>query len=142
MAKESILYIFSDAAKNDSAKEKVSDVRKYITSLSSLNYFKSVIIEESKSNKGLADSIIDGVTKVMQTSGQAIVLEDDLLTAPDFLDFMNQSLNFYEKNNTIGSISGYSPLKTLPNSYKEDIWIASRTSSLGWGTWKDRWVER
>jgi len=141
LAKDSILYIFSDAAKNEAAKEHVCEVRKYIASLRDLDYFASVVIEEAQENRGLADSIISGVTKIMQSDGRAIVLEDDLLSAPDFLDFMNQSLSFYEKDSSIGSISGYSPLQSLPATYKEGTWVASRTSSLGWATWKDRWAQ-
>lgn len=141
LAKESTLYIFSDGAKNEATKGQVNEVRKYIASLSNLDYFASVVIEEAQENRGLADSIISGVTKVMQKYNRAIILEDDLLCAPDFLDFMNQSLDFYEKDSSIGSISGYSPLQSLPDTYKESIWIASRTSSLGWATWSDRWEQ-
>lgn len=141
LAKESALYIFSDAAANEGAKDQVTKVRKYIASLQDCHYFSSVTIEEADRNKGLADAIINGVTKIMQIYGCAIVLEDDLLTAPDFLDFMNQSLVFYEQDSAIGSISGYSPLATLPSTYKESIWVASRTSSLGWATWYDRWKQ-
>ncbi len=141
LAKESRLYIFSDAAKNDAVKEKVDEVRDYIASLSDLNYFSAVVIEEAEENRGLADSIIRGVTKIIKKYGRTIVLEDDLLSGPDFLNFVNQSLLFYEDDSTIGSISGYSPLGTLPKEYQEDIWIASRTSSLGWATWKDCWED-
>ena len=141
LASKSILYIFSDAPKSDSVAKDVQRVREYISTLSLKGYFKEVVITESKINKGLANSIIDGVTNVMQKHGRAIVLEDDLLCAPDFLDFMNQSLDFYQDNHRIGSISGYSPLKALPQHYSKDIWIASRTSSLGWATWVDRWQE-
>ena len=121
LAKESVLYIFSDAAKNDDAQLQVNTVRRYIASLTDLNYFSTVIIETAKKNNGLANSIIMGVTSIMKKHGRAIVLEDDLLCSSDFLDFSNQSLNFYENDKTIGSISGYSPLKTLPEHYKEDV---------------------
>jgi len=141
LASKCILYIFSDAPKSESVAKDVQRVREYISTLSLKGYFKEVIITESKINKGLANSIIDGVTNVMQKHGRAIVLEDDLLCAPDFLDFMNQSLDFYQDNHRIGSISGYSPLKALPQHYSKDIWIASRTSSYGWATWVDRWQE-
>jgi hypothetical protein len=141
LAKESVLYIFSDAAKNDREKEKVSKVRKYIASLNELKYFSSISIKEADKNRGLATSIISGVTKVMQIHGSAIILEDDLLSAPDFLDFMNKSLDFYEKDSLIGSISGYSPLQFLPTTYKKSVWAAARTSSHGWATWKDRWMQ-
>jgi len=141
LAKESILYIFSDAPKNSDAFENVKKVRRYISKLPSKKWFHDIRIEEAPLNRGLADAIITGVTKVMHEHGKAIVLEDDLLCAPDFLDFMNSALNFFEADQKIGSISGYSPIQTMPEGYSKDIWIASRSSSLGWATWADRWFE-
>ena len=61
-----------------------------------------------KINKGLAKSIIDGVSNMLNRYSRVIVLEDDLRTTPNFLDFMNQSLDFYENNRAIQSVSGYS----------------------------------
>ena len=98
MANESELFIYSDAAKNDEAKEKVNEVREYIKSIDGFN--KVTIIEREK-NWGLANSIIDGVTKIVNEYGKIIVLEDDLVTSPYFLRFMNEALEVYrDENNT------------------------------------------
>lgn len=139
LAKQSLLYIFSDGAKDKCGEDKVNEVRDYVNNLGNKNFFKKVKVFESQTNQGLAESIISGVSKVITENGKVIVMEDDLLSAPDFLDFMNQSLNFYQKNETVGSISGYSPLVTLPKEYTKDIWMAPRSSSLGWATWRERW---
>jgi len=133
LAKESDLFIFSDGAKNESSAYKVSAVREY---LREIDGFKSIIIYESKVNKGLADSIIDGVSKIINQYGNVIVLEDDLLTLPNFLDFMNQSLSFYAEEELIQSINGFSlSLKDKSN----DVYFQTRPFSWGWGTWGDRW---
>ncbi len=79
-------------------------VREYLKSITG---FKQITIFESKSNKGLANSIIDGVTLILQKYGKVIVLEDDLITTPNFLIFMNQSLNFYNNSSNVFSISEY-----------------------------------
>ena len=98
-------------------------------------------IYESPYNKGLACSIIDGVTKIVNDYEKIIVLEDDLITTPNFLNFMNQALHFYITDATIFSISGYTlNLPSLP-SYSKDFYLGYRGSSWGWGTWKDRWDE-
>jgi len=66
-------------------------------------------------------------------------MEDDIISSPSFLNFMNKALAFYQDSKSIYSISGYPyPIK-IPNTYKEDIFISYRASSWGWGTWKDRW---
>jgi hypothetical protein len=137
LASNSELYIFSDGYKNDKEKIKVENVRKYIKTI---NGFRKVTIFESSINKGLADSIIFGVSKVINKHNKVIVLEDDLITSPNFLDFMNQALCFYENNNKIFSISGYSmKINYLVKYFKKDYYFGYRASSWGWGTWSKDW---
>lgn len=105
LATESDLYIFSDAAKGIEDKESVDSVRNYIKTIKG---FKSVTITESEVNKGLATSIIEGVSQILKTHETVIVLEDDLVSTNNFLDFMNESLTKYEDETAIFSISGFS----------------------------------
>jgi hypothetical protein len=136
LATASDLVIFSDGWKSEQGKEKIKNVRKYLKTITG---FKSVIIKESLINNGLARSIINGVTEIINEHGKVIVLEDDLITAPNFLDFMNQGLFFYKKNTKIHSISGFSFLLPSLNSLKKDFYLGYRASSWGWATWKNRW---
>ena len=135
-ANESELYIYSDAAKSSKEKEKVLEVRKYIANITG---FKKKYIINREENYGLSKSIISGVSDVIEIHKKVIVLEDDILTARDFLKFINEALKFYQDNVNIFSISGYTfPIK-IPNYYDNDIFIIPRVSSWGWGTWIDRW---
>ena len=135
-ANESELYIYSDAAKSSEEKEKVLEVRKYIANITG---FKKKYIINREENYGLSKSIISGVSDVIEIHKKVIVLEDDILTARDFLKFINEALKFYQDNVNIFSISGYTfPIK-IPNYYDNDIFIIPRVSSWGWGTWIDRW---
>jgi hypothetical protein len=136
LAPESDLIIFSDGGKDESSWMKVNAVREY---LRTINGFKSVQIIESPINKGLANSIISGVTQVLEEYGKIIVLEDDLITSRNFLDFMNQGLDFYKENNRVISISGFSFSIPTNRNYQYDVFFGYRASSWGWGTWKDRW---
>ena len=139
LAKESELWIFSDNAKNEKDIEKVENVRTYIHSIEEQKLFKSVKIIEADKNKGLANSVIDGVTKVINNSNKVIVVEDDLITSKYFIKYMNEALDFYEKDEKIWSISGYNlPIK-IHNDYKSDVYLGYRGCSWGWATWKDRW---
>lgn len=139
LASESELYIFADGLKDNSNIAQINainNVRSYIKNISS---FKSVHIEISNNNKGLANSVIYGVSKVIEKYGKAIVLEDDIVTHPYFLRYINDALNYYENDNSIFSIGGYCPNIKIPLWYINSSYIVHRTESWGWATWKDRW---
>lgn len=139
LAKESEVYIFSDNAKKSKDNEKVKEVREYINTIPEKSYFKKVTIIEAKENKGLAKSVIDGVTEIINEKEKVIVVEDDLITSKFFLEYMNNALDFYNKDEKIWSISGYNLPIEIPKDYEYDIYLGYRGCSWGWATWKDRW---
>jgi len=140
MAASTELFIFSDAPKNEKASNAVRQVRDYIRTLSDTKLFKSVTITEAPQNKGLANSIINGVSQVLEQHHQVIVLEDDLITAPGFLTYMNDALTFYENEPSVGSISAFTyPVKALKH-YKHDVYFTGKGECWGWATWEDRWM--
>ena len=138
-AKESELFIFSDGAKNEAGKEKVNEVRAAVAAIKNNGDFKSVTVTESPVNKGLAASVIAGVTEIINRYGKVIVVEDDCKVSPFFLSFMNSALEYYKDNCKIGSISGYTPMIDLPLDYSNDVFAAYRSCSWTWATWADRW---
>lgn len=128
------LHIFSDGPANESDRNAVMQVRAFIQQIRG---FKSVSVTLSETNKGLASSVIDGVTHVINQEGRTIVLEDDLVVSPNFLDFMNAALNAYADIPSVFSVSGYSaPVRSVGGT---DVYFTLRASSWGWATWKDRW---
>lgn len=132
LAKESNLFIFSDGPKNKDVEKDVLEVRNYLKTITG---FKSVKVFESKINKGLANSIIYGVTKIVNKYGKIIVLEDDIVTSKYFLKFMNDSLNLYENEEKVISISGYTyPIDNLPQTF-----FLKNAECWGWATWKRGW---
>lgn len=133
LAKESELFIFSDGAKAEKDLEKVKEVREYIKTIDG---FKKVTIIERNKNWGLANNIIDGVTRIVNQYGKIIVLEDDLLTSPYFLRFMNEGLEVYKDEERVASIHGYIyPIEGLP-----DLFFIKGADCWGWATWKDKWA--
>ena len=138
-AKNSILYIFSDGAKNDNAKPLVEQVRQTAKAFAEQNDFKQVFLTESPENKGLAKSIIEGVTKVLNEHGKAIIIEDDNIASPYLLSFLNEALVYFADDKTIGALSGYTPQISFPKNYQYDIFSSYRSCSCCWATWKDRW---
>ncbi|WP_114781488.1 glycosyltransferase [Botryobacter ruber] len=134
IASESELFIFSDGAKSEKDEEQVNQVRAYLKTITG---FKNKKLKEAPTNKGLANSIIAGVTEVLENHDKVIVLEDDLIVSPNFLEYMNAALSFYEDNKNIASVCGYTtPIKNT-NNY--DVYFTKRSSSWGWGTWRDKW---
>ena len=134
LAQESDLIIFSDASKSELQAAKVRDVRDYISQISG---FKSITIVERETNYGLAKSIIDGVTKVVNEYGRTIVLEDDLVTSAYFLKYMNEALEKYADDERVISIHGYvyPVMQSLPEAFflrGADCW--------GWATWRRGWA--
>ena len=140
LASESELFIYSDAAKNEEAKKSVDEVRKYIKTIDG---FKKVTLIEREENFGLAASIIDGVTQVIDQYKKVIVLEDDLVTSSYFLTYMNEGLSTYQDKKDIFSITGFNyPHNVLPINriYNKDTYLSHRCMSWSWATWSDRWA--
>ncbi len=140
LAERSDLVIFSDGAKkNDEDKLMVGEVRKIINQVSGFN---KIDIVKRENNKGLAASVIGGVTKVLSKYGKVIVLEDKLVTSQNFIAYMNDALDFYDGFETIGSITGdHHPPETMkiPSHYDADIYFCPRHASWGWATWRSKW---
>ena len=135
-ASESDLYVFSDGPKKDND-EKVSSVRDFLNSFDFKDKYKNVYIRLAPQNKGLARSVIEGVSEVIEKYGKVIVVEDDNIVAPDFLQYMNGALDYYHSNPSVWSISGYSHIK--PENYCHDVYAVGRINSYAWATWKRSW---
>jgi len=137
-AKTSNLYIFVDGARLDKIgeTEKVKTVQEYVKSIKG---FRSIEYFFSDKNKGLSTSIINGVNQIINKYGKAIIIEDDLTVSSNFLSFMNQGLEKYEKERNIFSICGYTNKINVPKNYTADSYFCTRSSSWGWATWADRW---
>jgi len=135
-SQESTLYIFSDGPKekNDpAALQKINAVREIIRQE---QWCKEVIIRESEQNKGLADSVISGVTEVVSKHERVIVLEDDIIVSRGFLTYMNQALDLYAKEDHVAGVSGFCfySQENFPSTFLLPI-----GSSWGWGTWNRQW---
>ncbi|MET3112885.1 hypothetical protein AAKU52_000604 [Pedobacter sp. CG_S7] len=134
LATESRLFIFSDAAKTEADEAKVEAVRDL---LKTVEGFKSVEIIERETNMGLADSIINGVSRLVETYKQVIVFEDDLITSPHTLTYFNEALYLYKDKEKVMHIGAYMyPLRA--NQLPETFFYRAATS-WGWATWESAW---
>lgn len=135
LSQDSILYIFSDGIKKNADEKTILNINETRKIIKSKQWCKEVKIIERPENFGLAKSIIDGVTKIINQYGKAIVLEDDLVTSRYFLQYMNDSLIRYEHEESVACISGYVyPTLDLPEPFfikGADCW--------GWAAWSRSW---
>jgi hypothetical protein len=134
-AQDTELIVFSDGPRNEQDIAAVTDVRSVVNAASG---FRSVRLVAANSNRGLAASIISGVAQVVEEHGSVIVMEDDIVTSPVFLDFMNDGLNTYRDEPRVGAISGY--LFPLGNDMPETFFVRDE-SCWGWATWKRAWAK-
>ena len=133
------LIVYCDGPKTEAGKSAVEATREALRNYVENSRFKHVELIEASENKGLAKSVIEGVTQALDRYGRAIIVEDDLVVSKNFLSFMNGALDFYKDDLRIGAISGYTyPIKSL-REYSHDIYIMHKGDCWGWATWQDRW---
>jgi hypothetical protein len=137
LAEESTLIVYCDGAKQDASEENKQKIKQVRELVKAQNWPKEIQVIESEANRGLANSIVNGVREVTEKYGKAIVLEDDIITSKYFLKYMNDALNMYEDVEqvlSIGSCNFFAHEQNTPETFFipiPDCW--------GWATWKDRW---
>jgi len=133
LANESDIIIYSDSARTANHNKAVDEVRSY---LSDLTGFRSIKVIHRDENFGLAESIIQGVTEVLQRSEKVIVLEDDMVVSPYFLEYMNEALEKFFDDDRVISVHGYVyPVKIeLPEAF-----FLTGADCWGWATWRRGW---
>ena len=129
------LYLFQDGLKCEAHRKEWEKVKEVIKNIA----WCEVQCSFAEENRGLAYSIVEGINRVLEENDTVIVLEDDCVPAPDFIDFMEQCFEKYQNSKRIYSVSGYSYPFHIRESSESDVYFCGRISSWGWGTWKDRW---
>lgn len=134
--KESIdseLFIFIDGPKSKLEYEKSVEIENYCNTIEG---FRNLHIFKADKNQGLSKAITNGVTQILEKHEETIVVEDDIVVSPSFLEFMNSGLEIYRLDDNVASIHGYVyPVNTqLPETFfirGADCW--------GWATWRRAW---
>lgn len=128
------VHIFCDGPKDESQKKNVEAlcivVKKWAKIL-------NAEVVESKENLGLARSIVRGVTTLCKKYGRVIVLEDDFVVSPDFVDYMLQALDRYQEDTNVYQVSGY--MFDVEHPSKPDAFFMPQATTRGWATWERAW---
>jgi acetyltransferase-like isoleucine patch superfamily enzyme len=135
-ALESKLYIYCDGPKSKMTDGDLKKINQVVDIAKGEKRFKTVEVRVGVKNKGLANSIIGGVTEIVEKYGRVIVLEDDIETSSGFLEYMNNALTLYENNDDVMHVSGY----MFPNKHAlPETFFFNVPLCWGWATWSKSW---
>ena len=138
IAEKSVIFIFSDGPKKFASKDEIELITKIRNYCKTINGFKQVKIIEQFENKGLANSIIDGVSLVIKQYGKIIVLEDDIISEIGFINYMNDALFRYEKEEKVGCIHAWNSILDT-KGFSSETFFLKGADCWGWGTWERSW---
>ena len=129
------VHLFCDGPRRPSDERAVAEVRRVLDAVVARDVRRTY----APKNMGLAESVISGVSRVLEQHESVIVVEDDLVTTPDFLEFMSTALETYRTNERVFSVCGFHVPVEIPEAYQYDAYFFPRPGSWGWGTWRGRW---
>ena len=141
LASETELYVFSDGGKDDQSWVLVREVRDVVREFfppsrgSQDGPFRSVTLVERPENFYLERNITEGIAQVFEQHDRIIVLEDDIVTSPYYLEYMNQAFELYQDIPHVMHVAGFTNL-ALDNV---PFYFTPHMSGWGWGTWRNRW---
>ncbi|MBL7921779.1 MAG: methyltransferase, TIGR04325 family [Bacteroidia bacterium] len=134
LAKESSVFIFCDGAKANATEADLKNINEVANICNNLKGFASVEVIIATVNKGLQNSVIAGLNYVLEKYEKVIVVEDDVVTSPYFLQFTNDALEKYKDNTKVLSVGSW-------NYYynKGFNFFNHMPDTIAWGTWRNRW---
>lgn len=131
---DSPIYIFCDGSKNPEDEVNVQGARETACEMVGAR----ATFVKANSNKGLANSIIFGVSRLCSEYGRVIVVEDDLVVECTFLSYLNAALDKYADEEKVMQVSAH--MFSVPEfQNKQEAFFLSFTTSWGWATWQRAW---
>lgn len=139
LARVTDVYAYTCKPRDEKHEESVNATKSILYEFESSGMFASFTVVDKSEFRPLGPAMVEAVTEVIEKHNRIIVIEDDIVTSPYYLEFMNQCLEYYEKCGYVFSISGYSPNLDYLDRVNGDVYLVHRACPWGWGTWKDRW---
>ncbi len=133
LARNTQVYVFSDGGKDAKSWALVNEVRKVVSDFAGA-FARFELVARSE-NIYLERNITEGIAQVFAEHNRIIVLEDDIVTSPYYLQYMNQAFELYEDVPRVMHVAGFTNL-ALPDA---PFYFTPHMSGWGWGTWRDRW---
>lgn len=139
------LFVFADGPRHVEEARQVEATRQVVRDVLYDHPFAEVTVVEAAENRGLADSVIAGVSRILDEYPSVIVLEDDLEISPATIAYLAAALERYKSDPRVISVTAYSyPEKVLHAAdlpHGQDNFFLYRPCSWAWGTWRQPWHE-
>jgi hypothetical protein len=139
LADSTDLWIYIDGPKAGASEQDLANIEAVKKIAQQKQWCGSVTIVAAEKNNGLFKSITEGISSIINQYGKVIVVEDDILASPGFLNYMNDALDFYENTPEVMHIAGFSMPQFNHLGIKESTYFYNHTSCWGWATWKRAW---
>ncbi len=137
LAKETDLFVASDAPFKPEHQEIIQQVRAYVLGIQG---FKSVTLFAWETNLGSSESIRKARMTLYEHYDRQIFMEDDNVVSPLFLRFMNDALDRYQDSADVFAVCGFNVNVPIPENYPFDAYFMNFISANGWATWKEKYV--
>lgn len=137
LAAETELFVYSDGPKVNADAATIEKINQVRSLARERKWCGEVTVVEAEQNKGLARSIIEGVTKTVNAYSKVIIIEDDAVVSKYFLRFMNDALEMYKddpKVQSIGSWNYFCDPKLLEGNF-----FYRFPDSIAWATFDRAW---
>lgn len=126
--------VFSDGPRTPEEAEGVAAVREVVRDMLG----SRADLRAAETNRGLARSIIGGVSELCDSHGRVIVIEDDLDLAPSFLTHMTRALDRHADDPRVMQVSGH--MFDVPEFAGRDRTVfLPLITTWGWATWGRAW---
>lgn len=141
LARETDVYVFSDGGKDEASWRLVREVRGLLHRVAEEHPFHSMTLIERPENIYLERNITEGIAQVLEEHDRIIVLEDDIVTSPYYLEYMNTAFDLYADEPRVMHVAGFTNLDLMADGQKpeREFYFTPHMSGWGWGTWRDRW---
>ena len=143
LAPETDLFVFCDGGKDEKSWKAVNFLRRMLREMREEalknHRLRSVTLVEREKNIYLEENILQGIAQVMKDHDRIIVLEDDIVTGPFFLQWMNEGLELYQDSPRVMHIAGFTHLCLPEGVDGKEFYFTPHMSGWGWATWRDKW---
>lgn len=143
LAPQTDLFVFCDGGKDEKSWKAVNALRRMLREMREdalkNGRLHSMTLVEREKNIYLEENILQGIAQVMRDHDRIIVLEDDIVTGPYFLQWMNDGLNLYQDNPRVMHIAGFTHLDLPQGVEGRNFYFTPHMAGWGWATWRDKW---
>jgi len=136
-AQKTDLFIALDYPLKESHWEGYEKIKTYIPQIKG---FKSAQVIERQENFGARENLQDARKRVFEDYDRIIVSEDDNEFSPNFLDYINKGLTFFENERSVIAICGYTHLILVPEHLEKTYFFRHGLAAWGFGITKSKYI--